>query len=125
MPDNDLFEFLMNFNTILPQSMTTQFETEPVGLSCLIDSVKSELPSSQFSQIQSDITSDSMLYTSETRRNIGLFDDLLEEVQAYKLEGDSSMNSNTSMSLKDEKPSLDDYSRFGSSSSYLGPSGEF
>lgn len=125
MPNIGSFQFPMNFNPTLPQTMTTQFETDPIGLAGLIGSVKSELPSTQFSQIQSDMTTDSNLCSSSTQRNIGLLDDLLEEAHAYMHGGDSSMNAKTGLGLKEEKPSLDDYSRFGSSSSYLGPTGEF
>lgn len=84
------FQFPLTFDPTLPQNVATQFDSEHLGPT---RSVKSELPSSQFHQIQPEITSYNnnnnnhnnndtkvMSNSATAQRNGGLLEDLLENL---------------------------------------------
>ncbi|XP_062077695.1 transcription factor MYB97-like [Humulus lupulus] len=89
------FQFPLTFDPTLPQNIATHFDSEHMGSSGSIRSVKSELPSSQFTQIHPEITCDNnnnstntninncntkVISSATTQRNGGLLEDLLENL---------------------------------------------
>ncbi|KAM6580594.1 hypothetical protein CsatA_004368 [Cannabis sativa] len=102
LSDSGCFQFPLNFDPTLPQNIGTHFDSELMNSSGSIRSVKSELPSSQFTQIHSEITCNNnnsnsnsnnnntnnninncnskVVSSATTQRNGGLLEDLLENL---------------------------------------------
>ena len=76
------FQFPLTFDPTLPQNVGTQFNSEHLGSSGSTRLVKSELPSSQFPQIQHETNSDhtKVVSSTTTQRNGGLLEDILENL---------------------------------------------
>lgn len=100
------YRFPASFNSTLPISIGTQFESNQMGLS---GSVKSELPSSQFPQIQSEIMWDSKLNLPSTQRNGGLLEDILDNLlEDAQKSADGSREVMQKEEAKDQMNSLPD-----------------
>lgn len=131
MPDMNSFQFPTTFNTTLPQTIRThhhhQFESDLMGSCGSICSVKSELPSSQLSQIHSEIAIDNTVNSSTNhhqQRSCGLLEDLLDETHGLSYSGgDNSRRSASSFGSREGKRVLDAFSHWESSSSFNSSSG--
>ncbi|PON51481.1 MYB transcription factor [Parasponia andersonii] len=103
LADSACFQFPLTFDPTLPQNVGTQFDSEHLGSSGSIRSVKSELPSSQFPQIQQpEIACDNstkVISSATTQRNGGLLEDLLENLLE---EAQRSVESSSEMVPKEE-----------------------
>lgn len=132
LPDINSFQFPLTFNTTLPHTIQPhqhhhhqQFESNLMG-SC--GSVKSELPSSQLSQMHSEIIIDNTVNSTTNhhhQRSCGLLEDLLDEAHGltYSSGGDNSKRA-SSFGSREGKRVLDAFSLWESSSSFNGSSGQ-
>ncbi|PQQ18776.1 transcription factor MYB28 [Prunus yedoensis var. nudiflora] len=132
-PDIASFQFPRTLNPSLPPlpSSRTQFEYSESFLSSTgsVYSVKSELPSSQVSQTQSEVTIDTKVSSaaaaaavsaSQSHISNGLLEDLLQEAEVLACGGGNpSKRANGLFSSFEEKHVLDNYARWLQSTSSM------
>ncbi|KAI5333758.1 hypothetical protein L3X38_023890 [Prunus dulcis] len=133
IPEIASFQFPRTLNPSLPPlpSSRTQFEYSESFLSSTgsVYSVKSELPSSQVSQTQSEVTIDTKVSStaaaaavsaSQSHSSNGLLEDLLQEAEVLACGGGNpSKRANGLFSSFEEKHVLDNYTRWLQSTSSL------
>ncbi|KAB2605986.1 transcription factor MYB86-like [Pyrus ussuriensis x Pyrus communis] len=131
MPDISSFQFPRTFNNPFPPMPPTQFEYSDglLSPSGSVYSVQSELPSNQFSQMHSEITTDANVSSAVAAESVadennsgnGLLEDMLQEAEALARGGgggggggnnNSRMRGNGMLGSFDEKQVSDDYGRW-------------